>query len=353
MDDHMEHKQITQVGYVMLKDVLVDAIKARLVTLVEGSPGIGKSALVQSVADRLDLKLIDKRLAEEDPTGIQGFPMIVDGRSTYAPPDWLPIEGDELPINPVTGKPYRGWLLFLDEFRSAAKAVQSATFKIILDRKVGLKNIHKNVAIVCAGNKDTDNAFVEEMTTAMQSRLCHVELIMNVKDWLEYAEDAGFDYRVVSYLNFRPNELYQFNPNHNDKTFRCPRTWEFVSRIMQKSTNPDVRKVLIAGCITQAGALQFDSYLKCYGDLPKLEDILAKPESTFVPQDISTLWALSGSLAVHATVENIEPLMKYIRRMKKEFQFVTLRQAKKHNPRIGSTKPVTDWGLAIGAEFFK
>lgn len=352
MDDHMEQKQITQVGYAMLKRVLVDAIKARLVTLVEGSPGIGKSALVQSVADHLNLKLIDKRLAEEDPTGIQGFPVIVDGRSSYAPPDWLPIEGDELPINPLTGKQYAGWLLFLDEFRSAAKAVQSATFKIILDRKVGLKNIHKNVAIVCAGNKESDNAFVEEMTTAMQSRLCHVELVMNVKDWLEYAEDAKFDYRVVSYLHFRPNELYQFDPNHNDKTFRCPRTWEFVSRIMQKASE-ETRKVLIAGCITQSGALSFDAYLKCYGNLPKLEDILDKPLTTEVPLDISTLWALSGSLAVHANLKNIETLIDYIKRMPKEFQFVTLRQARKYTPQLAYQKAVTDWGLALGDEFFR
>jgi hypothetical protein len=317
-------KQITQVGYATLKKALVNGIKARLVTLVTGSPGIGKSALIQTVADHLNLKLIDKRLAEEDPTGIQGFPTIIDGRSSYAPPDWLPIEGDALPINPVSKQPYKGWLLFFDEFTSAAKAVQTATFKIIHDRKVGLKNIHKNVAIICAGNKETDNAFVEEMSTAMQSRLCHLELVMNTKDWLEYAEDAGYDYRVVSYLNWKPNELYHFDPNHTDKTFRCPRTWEMASRIMSKTEDDDpTRRILIAGVITQAAALQFDAYLQCYGNLPKMEDILRDPENTMVPVEISTLWALSSSLAVHAKPENIEALMKYINRIKKEFQFIT------------------------------
>ena len=345
-------KAVTVVSYTKLKTVLIAAAKAKLVTLIEGSPGVGKSGVVHQVAEMLNLKLIDKRLSEEDPTGIQGFPTIIDGRSSYAPPDWLPIEGDELPINETTSEPYNGWLLFLDEFRSAPKATQTASFKLIHDRAVGLKKLHKKVIIVCASNKDTDNAFVEEMSTATQSRLTHVELEMNPKEWIDHAIERKFDHRVISYIQFKPQALYNFDPNHQDKTFPCPRTWEMASRIMKTDADDSDKKVLLAGSITQGAALEFLGFCKVYNDLPKIADILKAPETIPVPNELSTKWAICGSLAAHTTMDNIDILMKYVVRFPKEFQVVILRQMRKYVPTIARTKVVIDWSMNIGMEFF-
>ena len=43
-------------------------LKANLVPYLAGSPGVGKSAVAHQLAKKFNLKLIDIRLSQEDPT---------------------------------------------------------------------------------------------------------------------------------------------------------------------------------------------------------------------------------------------------------------------------------------------
>lgn len=200
-----------------MKESIIDVIKAGLVANITSSPGLGKSAIVAQIAKEFNLQLIDIRLSQADVTDLLGFPLHNGVRMEYAPPAHFPLEGlDEIPNNKA------GWLLFLDEFSSAALSVQASAYRLVLDRMVGKYKLHKNVAIVCAGNKDTDNAIVNRMSTAMQSRLVHLELDVDIKAWLAWAAEAQLDYRVISYIESRPEHLHLFDPNHNDKTFATP-----------------------------------------------------------------------------------------------------------------------------------
>lgn len=100
--------------------VIQGLMKAKLVPLVKGSPGVGKSDIIHGIAKTFNLKVIDLRLAQCDPTDMLGFPQIKDGKADYVPMATFPLEGDELP------KGYDGWLLFMDELTSAPKAIQAA-----------------------------------------------------------------------------------------------------------------------------------------------------------------------------------------------------------------------------------
>ena len=113
-------------------------IRAKIVVMLSGSPGIGKSHIVHQIAKEHGLKIIDLRLAQCDPCDLMGFPMIDGEKARYKPMDTFPIEGDDIP------KGYNGWLLFMDELNSAAPAVQSASYKIILDRMIGNNRLHEN-----------------------------------------------------------------------------------------------------------------------------------------------------------------------------------------------------------------
>src|ERR1700741_4719508 len=184
------------------------AFAAGLVPMIHGSPAIGKSSIVNQIAEKYHLKVIDLRLAQCDPTDLSGFPMKNGDKASYVPLDTFPLEGDDIPEG------YEGWLLFMDEFTSAPKAVQAAAYKVILDRMVGQNKLHKNVAICCAGNMESDNAIVEEMSTAMQSRLVHLELVVDAKEWVEWATSNNVDYRITSFINFKPSMIYTFKPDH-------------------------------------------------------------------------------------------------------------------------------------------
>lgn len=55
------------VNSIELVKELKTCIKTKLVPMVVGSPGVGKSSIIAQVADHFKLKLIDIRLAQCDP----------------------------------------------------------------------------------------------------------------------------------------------------------------------------------------------------------------------------------------------------------------------------------------------
>ena len=113
-----------------LTETLVRCLKVNLVPMVRGQPAIGKSDIIRSVAKQLNLKLVDFRLSQSDPTDLNGLPRFrEDGRAEFVPFDDFPLAGDELPTRvDEDGKThkYDGWLLFFDELTSANKDLQAA-----------------------------------------------------------------------------------------------------------------------------------------------------------------------------------------------------------------------------------
>lgn len=343
-----------QVTYSQAKRMLVKYLQAGLVPMMEGSPGIGKSALARWIAKEFNLLLIDLRLSQCDPTDLLGFPNSNGKKSFYVPMATFPLEGDPLPINPETNQPYSGWLLFLDEFTSANRAVQAAAYKLTLDRMVGQDKLHPNCAMMCAGNKETDGAIVEPMSTALQSRLVHMELVLDVKEWLDHSFEAGYDHRISDYIKFKNTQLYTFKPDHTDKTYACPRTWEFGSKLLAKIddlTDKDTLP-LLAGTLSEGVAREFIVFCKVYKELPQISDILARPNSVVVPREPSVLYALTGTLANHAKKDTINPLMDYIGRLAKEFQVITMREVLKRNRDLKRERSVVDWIAVNGEELF-
>lgn len=304
------------------KSYAFSVLKSGLVPFLTSSPGVGKSAIAREIAAEAGLKLIDIRLANEDPTVLNGYPQIVDGRSITAAPLRFPIEGDEVPEG------YDGWLILFDELPSAPRSVIAAAYKIVLDRMVGERKLHSKVCIMAAGNTLTDNAIVNEMGTAMRSRLVHIAVATDPKEWVCHAYSAGFDIRIPSYINFRPDQLNTFTKfsSSSDETFTCERTWEFASKILkancpdESAPIPQELTTLLTGVIGSA-AYEFVQFTYAFNDLPKMSEILNNPTMCMTPTQSAVTWLLVGMLISNTTKDNLVVLLSYINRLPVEFQF--------------------------------
>lgn len=323
-----------QITLKQAQECIEHAIKAKLVPFLHGSPGSGKSDVVHTIADKYNLELIDLRLSQCDPTDLQGMPFIVENKTKYVPMDTFPLMGEELP------KGKAGWLLFLDEANSATKAVQAASYKLVLDRTVGQHKLHDRVAIVCAGNLDTDNAIVEEMSTALQSRLVHLEVAVDSESWLEWAYEHGVNSMITSYIKFKPSSLYTFKPNSPDKTYACPRTWQFADKLFKVG---DVPLPLLAGTLGEGVAREFTSYMKIYRNIPEISEIVRNPTGCKVSNEPSVLFAITGSIAENASEKTIEKLMEYIDRLPMEFRVLTYKEMIKRDKDKKLSKFINPW----------
>lgn len=300
-------------------------MQARLVPFIQGSPGIAKSAIVKEIANEYGLKLIDCRLSAMEPTDLMGLPWIQDGHAQFNPYSFFPLENTPIPEG------YSGWLLFLDEMNSASKATQAAAYRVVLDREIGMHKLHSHCFVVAAGNKLTDNAIVNQLSTAMISRVIHLNMDVNFEDWRDnFAIPQRIDERVIAYLSMYPQRLMEFDPEREDQTFPSPRTWHFVSKLIKANNNKvdEASIPLLAGAITVEQAVAFVQFCKVYKDLLNIDTILKNPDVD-PPADLATLWATVIHLINKTNAQNFPKLVKFIDKLPATFQIVYLRSLKK------------------------
>lgn len=316
-------------------------IRAGVVPMLESSPGIGKSSLAKRLAKEFDLYMIDVRLATYDPTYLNGFPMHqrtedgnFTGRADFLPMQTFPLEGDEIPINPETGAPYAGFLLFLDEFKQANRAVQAGSYRLILDKEVGDRPLHPKCAIMAAGNLMTDNAITNPLGTALQSRVGHIFIEAEINEFFEHAAKQNWDTRMLAWLKHSGNVM-DFNPQHSDCTFKCPRTLEMLNNVISDLTEAEILEYpeLAMGVIGAGAGTDFNTFLEVYKDLVTIADIEKDPKTAPLPIMANARWAtvfmLSG--AVKPGASNLMKIMEYMDRMDSEFIALFFQDCVKRN----------------------
>lgn len=337
-----------QVTLAEAKELIIDCIKVKKTVLLTSSPGMGKSALIHTIAEEYNLELLDERMSTYQPVDINGLPYFNEDRSKakFIPMENFPLAGDPIP----EGKD--GWLLFLDEFTSAPKSVMVALYKLLHDRKVGNTRLHKNVIIVLAGNSIADKAIANNIGTALQSRIIHLNIKTCLKGWLTHAYENHFDHRVLAFVNYKPNLLNNFNPNHEDQTFSCERTWHYMSDFL-KIWGEDVpysKLPLCTGTLGVGVGRELFAFCKVYKELPDIDNILAHPATATIPKEPMNQWAIAGSIAHRMGGDNVEKLMDYLIRMPIQFQVMAMKISVRHHPTMLSKPSVAAWVSKISKE---
>ena len=311
--------ELTEVPPSTAKQYILDCLQAGIVPFVTGSPGIGKSQIIKEIADEMNWKVIDHRLSTSDVTDLLGLPHFVkksNGKevATFAPFDIFPTELDQVPDG------YNGWLLFLDEFNSAPEEVQAAAYKLVLDRMVGQYQLNDRCLIVCAGNGKNDKAIVNDLSTAMVSRLVHIHMKTSFDDWREnVAFKQNYDSRIIAFLTAYPNKLMDFEPENEEKEgkpFCCPRSWEFINRILKV---PNFKldfntQALLQGTISNDVAIQFTAFCKAADEMETLENIINHPTTAKVPSKTDTKWFTIVSLLQNFEESYLSSFEQYLTR---------------------------------------
>lgn len=300
------------------KENCIAVLTANRVPFIQGSPGISKSDIVKEIANEFNLELIDLRLSQMEPCDLLGFPFEDGDRADYKPMKIFPLTDTEIPANK------NGWLLFFDEFNSANREVQAASYRIILDREIGNRKIHPNCFIVCAGNKSSDKAIVNKLSTALQSRLVHLFMRPDADAWIEWAIQNRIDARIIAYLSSKPGNISTFDPESTDITYACPRTWHMLSDIIKNMPSLIGKLSLLAGVIGKGVAVEFSSFCDLGDKVPTINDIINDPENTKIPEKLNTLYYLISSIATNLSPLNCQPLLKYCDRITRKEMLVLL-----------------------------
>jgi len=272
---------------VQARKSLLKAFSKKRPLFLWGPPGIGKSELVADIAQELGGHMIDLRLGQMEPTDIRGIPFYNkdSGKMDWAEPVDLPTAefASQYPIV----------VLFLDEMNSAAPSVQAAAYQLILNRRCGKYFLPDNVVLVAAGNRESDKGVTYRMPTPLANRFIHQEMRVDFASYQEWAVNNNIHKDVVGYLSFAKQDLYDFDPKSASRAFATPRSWTFVSQILEdEDGDDDTIMNLIAGTVGEGLAVKFMAHRKIAGKMPKPEDILSGKEKDLNVKEVSAMYSL-------------------------------------------------------------
>ena len=255
-----------------------------------GPPGIGKSELVAGITEELGGYMIDLRLGQMEPTDLRGIPYFNKEKAVM---DWAPPI--DLPDEELASQ-YPVIVLFLDEMNSAAPAVQAAGYQLILNRRVGKYHLPKNVVIVAAGNRESDKGVTFRMPSPLANRFVHLEMKVDHASWETWAVNNKIHKDVVGYVGHAKQDLFDFDPRSASRSFATPRSWSFVSELLDDDMDTSTLTDLIAGTVGEGVAIKFMAHRKVSSKMPKASDVLSGKVTTLDTKEVSAQYSLAISL---------------------------------------------------------
>jgi len=302
MSNAIEYRTVTTVG--ATKAIKV-AFKRQRPVFLWGPPGIGKSEVVDGITNEMSGIMYDLRLGQMDPTDLRGMPYYnkETGMMDWAPPIDLPT--------PEIAAQYPVVVLFLDEMNAAPASVQAAAYQLILNRRIGKYVLPDNVVVIAAGNRESDKGVTYRMPTPLANRFIHIEMRADFEAWLDWAVNNNIHEDVVGYLSFAKQDLYDFDAKSASRAFATPRSWSFVSELLDEPMEETTATDLVAGAIGEGLAVKFQAHRKIAGKLPNPEDVLSGKVKELEVKEVSAMYSLVISMCyelkeAHGSVKEAE-----------------------------------------------
>ncbi len=321
-----------------LASTLALLVEARQPCIVWGPPGCAKSQIAQQVAAEAGRAYIDVRALLLDPVDLRGIPWRdASDRTRWAPPSFLPPSDD----------PGR-FLINLEELPSAVPTVQAALYQLVLDRRVGEYELPDGASLIACGNRESDRGVAHRMPTPLASRFVHLEIRVDAADWCAWGAANGIAPEVLFFIQLRPELLHDFDPRSKEKAFASPRTWEFVSNIVQRRNglDPAAERALFRGAVGEAAAMEFAAFLRIWRELPHPRAVIDDPANAEVPENASALIALCGSLYRLASDVTLDAIVTYATRLRREVGEFLVGSCIRRDPALQRSPAFIRWAAA-------
>lgn len=278
---------------------LVDLIPDRLPIIFLGPPGIGKTEGLKDKCTKHGARLVPKLATTLEATDFAGIPY-ADGPVT----DWK-VPNFIYDCSTMAAKEYQGpaWL-FIDEITSATEEVQKACLKWMHERTDGRTHMRDNVRWIFAGNRVDDRVGATSMLKTFSSRCVTFNIRADAESFTNWGRDNNIHPHIIAFIRTFPDKIMTFDPNSEDPSFACPRSYHAVSDIISGlKAEPSGYYEVLAGTIGAGVARQLLAYIKQAEKCIAPEDICKNPSGVKLP-------APNELDILHATVSSLESYVR-------------------------------------------
>lgn len=201
-----------------------------------GPPGIGKTAVMEQVAQEMDVALLSYSMTHHTRQSALGLPYI--SHKTY---DGVDYEISEYTMSEIIASVYdlmeasgkREGILFLDEINCVSETLAPVMLQFLQYKVFGRHRVPNGWIVVTAGNPPEYNSSVREFDIVTWDRLKRIDIEPDFDCWKEYAIEHGIHASVLTYLEIKKQNFYRVETSVAGKTFVTARGWDDLGQMIR------------------------------------------------------------------------------------------------------------------------
>ncbi|MCR5665943.1 MAG: AAA family ATPase [Eubacterium sp.] len=200
-----------------------------------GPPGIGKTAIMEQIAQSLDIALVSYSMTHHTRQSALGLPFInhkVYGKQEFDVSEYTMSEivASVYETMEKTGK--QEGILFLDEINCVSETLAPSMLQFLQYKTFGNHQIPSGWIVATAGNPPQFNRSVREFDVVTLDRLRVLEVEADYDTWRKYAVNKGLHSAILTYLDVKKSDFYQIENTVDGKSYVTARGWEDLSETL-------------------------------------------------------------------------------------------------------------------------
>ena len=201
-----------------------------------GAPGIGKTAIMEQIAQDLDVGFVSYSMTHHTRQSALVLPFIA--KKTY---DGVEYDVSEYTMSEIIAAVYdsmeatgkREGILFLDEINCVSETLTPAMLQFLQYKIFGRHRVPDGWIVVTAGNPPEYNRTAHDFDIATWDRLKRIDVEPDFAAWRDFAVETGVHPAVLTYLDIERDHFYRVETTVDGKSFVTARGWDDLSAMMK------------------------------------------------------------------------------------------------------------------------
>ena len=212
----------------------IPVVRQRPIFLL-GAPGIGKTAVMEQIAQELNVALVSYSMTHHTRQSALGLPFI-----SHREYQGMKFDVSEYTMSEIIASVYevmehsgmQEGILFLDEINCVSETLAPSMLQFLQYKVFGRHRVPDGWVIVTAGNPPEYNKSVREFDVVTMDRLKVLEVEPDYKVWKEYAQYKGLHAAVLNFLELKKDYFYRIETTVSGRSYVTARGWEDLSEIL-------------------------------------------------------------------------------------------------------------------------
>ena len=201
-----------------------------------GAPGIGKTAIMEQIAQELEVGFVSYSMTHHTRQSALGLPFIAT--KTYGDREY---QVSEYTMSEIIASVYEAMettgraegILFLDEINCVSETLTPAMLQFLQYKVFGRHAVPDGWIVVTAGNPPEYNRTAHDFDIATWDRLKRIEVEPDYDVWREFAVGAGVHPAVITYLDIERSHFYAVEATPDGASFVTARGWDDLSAMIK------------------------------------------------------------------------------------------------------------------------